>query len=1305
MDRRYQCVALFASLVLCGQVTRATVLEREKLGNSLSIAGDIRNAHVFPEPLIYLGEEPSVLESQALDLAVRRFKEGRDTEDLRPFLEYLEAYPHSGWNASILVGIGSSYRHTGHFSRALEAYKTAWETSKSARNSVDRDAVSAAAFRGRIELLSRLGRMDEMKQLFSEVDGKSFQGAAGEWLTRSRDAYWRMEHEPELSFRCGPFALASINKALGRPEEPKIDRFLSSTLGTSLLQNYQWANEIGLPVKMAFRKPGSSVCVPSLVHWKAGHFAAVVQQRGDRYLLKDPTFGEEFWVRKSAFDDEASGYALILGVTKLPNDWRAVDAAEARGVYGKGNVGNPPAGGPYAPPGKPGDPNKPDTTCKGMPGYAFDWAFAALTLTDTPLSYTPPRGTGIAFTLHYFQRNSYQPQSFTFSNVGPKWSFEWVQYITDDPGNPGASVALINRYGGQATYTGYSSLTGAFTAQYYAHDQLVRNPDGSYTQSFPDGSKELFSKSNGATTYPRMVFRTKSIDPFGNSTTFSYDGMNRLTDVIDPLGQATHLYYELSSDPYKVTRVADPFGRVALLSYDGSGLLASITDTQGMVSTFTYYGTGSGSSSGYVPPKDFVTSMTTPYGKTSFKNWMNGSDYWTQVTDPMNQSEVIAYIVNCSAIPSLETYAPPGFTRDFHNYRNVFYWNKRAWALAPGDFTKGSLTHFLHSTTGGTLSSIPESIKEPLENRVWFQYGQGNSIVEGPSSKPIASYQIQDDGTWKIWQYEYHPVSFKTTKETDPLGRTTTYSYSTDGVDLLEVRNTTNGGNDLLAKYTYNGLHRPITAFGPNGLSTVLTYNGWGQVTSIKNTKNEATQFLYDLSGYLKEIDGAIPGTQTLFTYDAVGRLASLTGPDGYSLSYGYDNLDRLTTITHPDGSREQTIFDRLDVGASIDRMGRATVMTHDANRHLISVQDAQGRTTFMDWCACGQLESLTDPLGQTTYWIRDIQGRVTAKYLPDNSATRFFYDSVGRMYSRIDAMGQTTLYTFNLDNTLRQVDYQNAVKVTPSVAYNYDSIYPRVISMVDGTGTTSYTYSAITSTPTLGAGRLTQIQGPWANSTVTFGYDELDRLTSRAINGIPESRVFDGLGRVASLTNPLGTFIFNYDGLMNRLASIQYPNGQLANYSYFDVVGDKRLKSISNLRSDGSTISSFSYTYDKNGQIQTWIQQADAQSPKVYSYSYDAVGQLLGATLKDSGSGQILHSFLYGYDDSGNRTTEQVDGAVTTSSYNTLNQLVTQSFSPATAGLTAMSSPAGIIRKAKPSKASSTRGKKAAPVMSTSGH
>ena len=85
----------------------------------------------------------------------------------------------------------------------------------------------------------------------------------------------------------------------------------------------------------AATKDKGDFIVPSVVHWKVGHYAALVRQVGDRYLLADPTFGNTVWATRQALAAETSGYFLIPS-GDLPRGWRAVDAKEGASVWGKG---------------------------------------------------------------------------------------------------------------------------------------------------------------------------------------------------------------------------------------------------------------------------------------------------------------------------------------------------------------------------------------------------------------------------------------------------------------------------------------------------------------------------------------------------------------------------------------------------------------------------------------------------------------------------------------------------------------------------------------------------------------------------------------------------------------------------------------------------------------------------------------------------------------------------------------------------------------------------------------------------------
>jgi len=144
----------------------------------------------------------------------------------------------------------------------------------------------------------------------------------------------------------------------------------------------------------------------------------------------------------------------------------------------------------------------------------------------------------------------------------------------------------------------------------------------------------------------------------------------------------------------------------------------------------------------------------------------------------------------------------------------------------------------------------------------------------------------------------------------------------------------------------------------------------------------------------------------------------------------------------------------------------------------------------------------------------------------------------------------------------------------------------------------------------------------------------------------------------VLNVSNVLGTFANTYLSNTFCLSSIAYPNGQTTIFNYFGNDQDNRLQQLTHSITN-SQLSTFQYTYDPDGQIATWTQQAGATTPKVWGLDYDPVDQLLGATVHSNNiTGAILKRYFYGYDSVGNRLAEQIDNGVTAGNFNALNQL-----------------------------------------------
>jgi len=339
------------------------------------------------------------------------------------------------------------------------------------------------------------------------------------------------------------------------------------------------------------------------------------------------------------------------------------------------------------------------------------------------------------------------------------------------------------------------------------------------------------------------------------------------------------------------------------------------------------------------------------------------------------------------------------------------------------------------------------------------------------------------------------------------------------------------------------------------------------------------------------------------------------------------------------------------------------TSTSFDALRRVKDVRDSLNRVTHFEWCGCGSLESITDSLGNVTAGMRDIEGRPVSKSFPDQTQLQYVYGTnSGRLVSVTDARNQTALYTYFADNTLSQVSYTNPVVATPPVSFTYDANYNRMVAMTDGVGTTAYSYNPVTVPPSLGANRLGGVSGPLGNSAVAYQFDALDRATNRVIAGVPMTTTFDALGRVTNVTNALGGFAVAYVGATARPAGVSYPNGHGVSLAYLGTNNDLRVQTILNTNASGGTVSRFDYTYDPDGQIQTWTKQADTTSTNTLAVQYDPVDQLLGAVLAQTGvATNILNRYAYAYDQNGNRIGSTINGAVTGADFNNLNQLTSQ--------------------------------------------
>jgi RHS repeat-associated protein len=1268
----------------------ATASTQTEVKNTLPSDADIFHCRLFPEPLVPIGGKTTPQENLALMVAIEAHKNRIDQDDHSAILSFLERFPNSPWRAALLTNLGLEYRHTGWFLKALDAWEQAWIAGKDEKSIMGKPLIDRAV--GELaELNARLGRRERVEQILKEIEGRPLIGPATEKITAAREGVWMMHNEPGNAFKCGPFALDRI-RASQRPStapDPKILAAQSTNRGMSLDQVWKLSGDLGMNYQIAKRAPGSRVVIPSVVNWKANHYAALLREEHGRYVLEDPTFGDPILVSKAALDAESTGYFLIPN-GNLPEGWKRIGVEEAKQVWGMGNTGDHDASGTKGI----DDKAKPDCPKAGMASYNFHTQAVSLNIMDTPVGYTPPRGPDMHFTITYNQRELSPTINHSHSNFGSKWVCNWIGWVDGDPTIPPTNATRIYLpSGGSELHTVYS---GTFSTDPQSGATLTVFPDptvGRFERNLPDGSKLVFELRDYIPfSGSNSVYLTKWIDPAGNTTRFNYDSNFRLTSVTDALNQTTTITH-LSNDPavlpdfYLISQIADPFGRLATFDYQ-SGQLIRIHDMIGIVSQF-----------GYATGTDFINTMTTPYGTTIFSQPVSSLDASTppsgnarviQAVDPTGAVERVEYGHQAPGISATQTDVPSGLgiTNDYYQYRNSFYWDKKATAMYPPDqngtydFTKAKLIQWLHTSDAGSASNIKEREKMPLENAVYYLYaGQQPSNFVGNNGFPTKIARKLDDGTTQLWQYEYNGVG-KMTKSTDPIGRVVSYDYDTNNIDLLKVRQTTGTNNETLRTLTYNSQHKPLTDKDAAGEITNYGYNSYGQLTSVQNAKNETTTYGYGdgttaPTGDLASITSPpFNGSSavTTFTYDSANRVHSVTtSPDNYTVATDYDNLDRPTQITYPDTTTQQFQYTQdfgqglttiLDLTKNKDRRGNWTTRHYNANRQMDSITDPLNRTTQFGWCSCGSLTSITDARGKLTTFNRDLQSRVSSKVFADTKQILYAYENTtSRLKSMTDSKNQTTNYQYFADNDLKQASYTNAQIATPTVNFTYDPNYNRVLTMADGTGTTTYAYKPITGSVSLGAGQLQTVDGPLTNDTITYTYDELGRALSEGVNGISASRAYDSLGRTGSVTNPLGLFTNTFDSVTPRLQSTAFPNGQVTTHSYSTNTGDRRLQTIQNNTSGGVILSKFDYVYDPEGEITQLTRKLGPTGfPKLWfgpSGSMNDAGDQL-TNLTEQQSTDVYAAFSWGYDNAGNRTSD--NGGTYT--FNDVNQLTVAGYS-----------------------------------------
>lgn len=1053
---------------------------------------DLTTARIFEEPLVPMTGPAVSGENDELAKAIKSFKKSNDLEDVSALTSFIERFPKSRWTPALQLNLGLLRFSSGYISQAMELWTSAWSASKGEEGR-EQKAVADRCVAEILQLNAKVGRMHEIEQILAEVKGRAFQGSMEQKVRATTEALTQMHGHADKSFKCGPYAISSLLALKkGKYEFNKtIDDYPSTKEGTSLQQNKELAEKLGLKLQIAKRAPGAKVITPSLFHWSIGHFAAVTGRSGDRYQIKDPTFGidNSMLISPKVLDTETDGYALVPAGA-LPSGWQTVSQEEGAKVFGKGvpwiwpdNKGGPPCcGGPSCELG-------------GMMQFDVAQATCDLHLFDTPLSYSCPIGGNVGFQVDYKYLTADQPSTFSFTNLGPNWSFSHLSYLTLDASST-ATVRLAQGYSEVYALSG-----GVYSRDKLSQALLVNMGAGVYQRQMPDGSIQEYSLSDGAT--PAKIFMTKIFDPQGNQTLVQYDANFRITSITDPIGEVSTVSYVSNtvgnSGFYKVAQISDPFSRTCSFSYDSTNTnLVSTTDVIGLQSTM-FYDTSS----------TFITALRTVYGTTSFSQYTpTPSPYPTRglrVKYPDGTNSVV------------ETWF------GHEPYNATFIWDREAMELYPNDATNHDFTHcrkvaWLWGPSDGYLWPIIDYTKAPLESRVTYTYldegvgtaGRG-TVGTNTINKPIKMSRAAATPVKAVIGGTKTTGDILTLTFTDTAlpGGSQSVAYTVLAGDTLTTIATA-----LAAAVNANSNLRNlgVTACA-TGTNIAMVSQSANQTAYSKSLSGGATEIISLGTPSPQSAQTTLTGTVTPGNF--VSLYLSAQGVSQGNAQYNIQAGDTLTTAA--------TGLKNVINASSIFTTRGITATSFGPTIYLTT-------TATPDNLTYGPFASGAPAM---TLDYQAVGGEITSTY--QNNA-------LGHRTFSVDPAGRVFTYTYaanGIDLTQITETQNNDSFMLGNWTYNSQH---RPTQYIDGSARTwGYGYNA--------AGQITSMTDPNSNTT-SMTYTGTSNAFLTQINGPLSGTAdvtnftYDGFNRVATTTNSTGyQLAFSYDPADRRTQTL-HPDG-----------------------------------------------------------------------------------------------------------------------------------------------------------------
>jgi RHS repeat-associated protein len=860
--------------------------------------------------------------------------------------------------------------------------------------------------------------------------------------------------------------------------------------------------------------------------------------------------------------------------------------------------------------------------------------------------------------------------------AGNTWRFGYTGQLLTSIVDPLGRTQLTNTYSGAriARQVDASGATATFSWDAGKQESTMTDADGvPYYDGYRGNVLVYAQNGNGDTVnqrYDQEVDPNLLVDAKGNQTasTFdpasnqlsvtapdpfafqvanTYDPANNLTTHTDALGHTARFGYtatdELSSiltpvgdntaltydDRGLITKITDPRGKATTLAYDSAGNLVSQTSPMGEVRTYTYDSSGR------------MTTSVDPRGNLPGARPLD----FTTTYSYDSLDRVVGVLQPAKAHASTTTYDSVGEvtqTTDPTGHTMAYTYTSVVGRTATVSDFNANITSYTYTAAGRRAS-----VTDPLGGKTTFSYDSRGNLatvvsprgnLPGANPADFTTTYTYDFNNNAVRTSHPYPGGGTVTRETrfDELNR------STHSVDAL--------GNTSSTSYDNNS--NVVSVSDPLGNTTTLSYDADGRPTAVAAPAGGGASTEYDAAGNVTRTTGRNGGVTT-YSYNDDGRLVSVVDPRGnasganpadYTASYGYDATGNLTSLTN--------------------QLGQRTAFSYDANNRVTSAADAGGHTTSYRYLDDNRLQRVVGPDGsdkQATVYAYDSAGNVTSRTDPMGN-TRYTWDKLGRIADVKDPLNRDTAYTYDAEGNLTQTLLPGGTDpATRTITNTYDILNRRTQQNQAGSLVYNFGYDAKNQMTSLadpsgvrtqvydGRGRLTSVSR--GNQTFSYGYDADGNVTSRTWpDGTTITAGYDSSDRMTGLTAQGGLagstpaqYGFGYD-LTGRLTRTTYPTAaHLVTDRSYDRAG--RLSDL-NSHDDSGTVARYQVTSrDPVGNPLGLTTTRGTRSQQT-AYTYDVASRLtaecVGANCGTSATGKIA----YTYDFVGNRLSQTLTGS-----------------------------------------------------------